>query len=173
MNADLSITGDLCGSTYVDAAFERFIKTIVGEEAYERIPEKERRRMANNFELEVKRTYNGDNTPYSVELLGVEDNEEMGIEDDTIQLKPLVSVCSSLVGPSLNIVQIDAQDRLRPCYQPDHDPRRATNRPSSGTRTQCEGISNASPAFLDRFNDIHRPFYWWEDSARTSTCSSD
>lgn len=62
----------------------------MGEEAYNRIPEKERRRMATNFELEVKRTYNGDNTPYSVELLGVEDNEDMGIEDDTIQLKPCV-----------------------------------------------------------------------------------
>jgi hypothetical protein len=81
-------TGALCGSTYVDAAFEKYIKTIVGEREYMEVPERERKRMADDFEYQVKRTYNGDSTVYSVELADVEDNDAVGIEDGTIQLKP-------------------------------------------------------------------------------------
>ena len=44
--------------------------------------------MLREFEMAVKRCYTGDNKEYSVDLPGVEDNIDMGIDDDTIKLKP-------------------------------------------------------------------------------------
>lgn len=44
--------------------------------------------MMQLFEMSVKRSYAGDEGPYSVDLQGVEDNPDEGIDDDTIVLKP-------------------------------------------------------------------------------------
>lgn len=44
--------------------------------------------MLREFEMSVKRCYTGDDKEYSVDLQGVEDDPEQGIDDDTIKLKP-------------------------------------------------------------------------------------
>ncbi|KAF2815177.1 uncharacterized protein BDZ99DRAFT_408930 [Mytilinidion resinicola] len=77
--------GDLCGSVFVDAAFEKYVKTVVGEGDYNTIREKAKKRMMKEFEVSVKRCYTGDNKEFSVDLPGVEDNPDEGIEDDTIR----------------------------------------------------------------------------------------
>ncbi|KAJ4292499.1 hypothetical protein N0V90_009161 [Kalmusia sp. IMI 367209] len=108
--------GGLCGSVYLDQAFERYIKTIVGEDQYNSIKERDKKKMIQEFELAVKRTYSGDDKPYSVDLRGVEDNPNEGIDDDTITLKPSVlqTVFDHVIGQIMRLVekQIDeAQER--------------------------------------------------------------
>ncbi|KAF2643572.1 actin-like ATPase domain-containing protein [Massarina eburnea CBS 473.64] len=108
--------GGLCGSVYLDQAFERYIKTIVGEEEYKAIKERDKKKMLQEFELSVKRTYSGDDKPYSVDLRGVQDNLDDGIDDDTITLKPSVlqTVFDHVIGQIMRLVekQIDeAQER--------------------------------------------------------------
>jgi hypothetical protein len=71
---------------FLDAAFEKHIKLVVGEQQYNRISERKRKKMLQSFETAVKRCFIGDNKEFSVDLPGVEDNAEMGIEDDTIKL---------------------------------------------------------------------------------------
>lgn len=83
--------GGLCGSVFVDAAFERYVKTVVGEKEYEAIRPRARKRMMKEFENSVKRCYTGDDKEFSVDLPGVQDNPEEGIDDDTIKLKPYVT----------------------------------------------------------------------------------
>lgn len=73
---------------FVDAAFEKYVKTVVGEKDYDAIKEKAKKRMMKEFEVSVKRCYTGDDKEFSVDLTGVDDNPKMGIEDDTIRLKP-------------------------------------------------------------------------------------
>jgi hypothetical protein len=80
--------GDLCGSVFVDAAFEKYVKTVVGEQDYNAIKPKAKKKMMKEFEVSVKRCYTGDDKEFSVDLPGVEDHPEEGIEDDTIRLKP-------------------------------------------------------------------------------------
>lgn len=83
------VTGGLCGSVFVDAAFEKYIKTLVGQDDYDSIKEKPKKRMMREFEMSVKRCFTGDNNKiFSVDLLGVDDNAKEGIVDDTISLKP-------------------------------------------------------------------------------------
>jgi hypothetical protein len=72
----------------VDLAFEKYIKTLVGEAEYNKTREKARMMMLRDFENSVKRCYTGDNKVYSVDLRGVDDNPDVGIQDDTIKLKP-------------------------------------------------------------------------------------
>ncbi|KAI0517987.1 hypothetical protein F5B22DRAFT_654313 [Xylaria bambusicola] len=80
--------GDLCGSVFLDLAFERYITTIVGEEAYSYIKQVNKNKMLREFEFGVKRAFDGaEDKDYSVDLKGVEDNIEEGIVDDTIPLK--------------------------------------------------------------------------------------
>jgi hypothetical protein len=69
-------------------AFERYIITLVGEQQYERTKDAHKRKMLKEFEYGIKRSFTGDaSRDYSVELKGVEDNEEEGILDDTIPIK--------------------------------------------------------------------------------------
>ncbi|KAF2264554.1 hypothetical protein CC78DRAFT_463345, partial [Lojkania enalia] len=79
--------GELCGSVYLDQAFERYIKTIVGDQ-WNMIKEKAKKKMMDEFELSIKRCYTGEDQIYSVDLYGVEDNPKEGIDDETILLKP-------------------------------------------------------------------------------------
>ena len=80
--------GGLCGAVFVDAAFEKHIKMLVGEQTYNSINERRRLRMLREFENAVKRCFSGDNKEYSVDLPGVEDDPDNGIDDGTIRIKP-------------------------------------------------------------------------------------
>jgi hypothetical protein len=84
---NISDEGDKCGSIFLDKAFIKYVKLIVGEEVYERLKDKAKARMHQDFEG-VKRCYTGDNKTYSVDLQGIDDNESVGIDNDTIKLKP-------------------------------------------------------------------------------------
>lgn len=85
----MTSTGDLCGSVFLDLAFERLIRTLVGVEKYSIIKESNKKRMMRDFEAGVKRAYAGDpNKEYTVDLRGVEDDESNDICDETITLKP-------------------------------------------------------------------------------------
>ncbi|KAH7125733.1 hypothetical protein B0J11DRAFT_506551 [Dendryphion nanum] len=108
--------GGLCGSVYLDQAFERYIKTIVGENEWKQIKDKSKKKMMKEFEESIKRCYAGDNQEYSVDLQGVDDNPQEGIDDDTITLKPSVlkTVFDHVIGQIMRLVekQIDeAQEK--------------------------------------------------------------
>ncbi|KAH6849437.1 hypothetical protein B0T12DRAFT_418225 [Alternaria alternata] len=108
--------GDQCGSVFLDHAFVRWVQTIVGEREYENIKPKAKRRMLQQFEAGVKRCFTGDDKVYSVELPGVEDNRDCGIDDDTISLKPNVlrTLFDHIINQIMALVdrQIDeAQDK--------------------------------------------------------------
>ncbi|KAJ8131335.1 hypothetical protein O1611_g2287 [Lasiodiplodia mahajangana] len=80
--------GGLCGSVFLDMAFERYIIGLVGQEAYAGIKQANKNKMLRDFEFGVKRAFDGsDDKDYSVDLKGIDDNEEEGIVDDTIPLK--------------------------------------------------------------------------------------
>ncbi|KAI1123685.1 hypothetical protein F5Y10DRAFT_285795 [Nemania abortiva] len=80
--------GGLCGSVFLDMAFERYIMGLVGQEVYAGTKQANRNKMLQDFEFGVKRAFDGsDNNDYSVDLKGIGDNEEEGIVDDTIPLK--------------------------------------------------------------------------------------
>ncbi|KAF2034234.1 actin-like ATPase domain-containing protein, partial [Setomelanomma holmii] len=80
--------GALCGSVYLDQAFEKYIKIVVGEEQWANTKDKAKKKMMREFELSIKRCYAGDDQQYSVDLQGVEDNPQESIDDETIGLKP-------------------------------------------------------------------------------------
>ncbi|KAH7008907.1 hypothetical protein EDB80DRAFT_574486 [Ilyonectria destructans] len=80
--------GGLCGSIFLDTSFEKHIRTLVGETQYANIKPIHKLRMMKMFELGVKRSFTSEsNKDYSVDLRGVEDNFDEGIEDDCITLK--------------------------------------------------------------------------------------
>jgi hypothetical protein len=72
----------------LDSEFEKYISTIVGEDAYLRIRKDNRKKMLQEFEYGIKRAFCGDEEEqYSVDLRGVEDNTQHGIFDGTITVK--------------------------------------------------------------------------------------
>ncbi|KAK7398435.1 hypothetical protein QQX98_012186 [Neonectria punicea] len=80
--------GGLCGSIFLDTSFEQHICTLVGEKEYAEIKPIHKQRMMKMFELGVKRSFTLEsNKDYSVDLRGVVDNYDEGIEDDCITLK--------------------------------------------------------------------------------------
>lgn len=82
------MTGGLCGSVFLDMAFERYIAGLVGQEVYSALKSENKDKMLLEFEFGIKRAFNGDgHQDYSVDLKGIEDNEEEGIIDFTIPLK--------------------------------------------------------------------------------------
>lgn len=91
----LIIIGDLCGSVFLDLAFEKCIIAIVGEDQYyntagERrgIKETGRKKMMEQFEFGIKRNFTGmPDQKFSVDLKGVDDNVNEGILDDTILIQ--------------------------------------------------------------------------------------
>ncbi|KAL8790194.1 MAG: hypothetical protein Q9213_000725 [Squamulea squamosa] len=74
--------------SWKNAQLATYVTTIVGKDQYSEIRPKSRKKMLREFEMSVKRCYTGDDREYSVDLQGVEDNPEQGIDDDTIKLKP-------------------------------------------------------------------------------------
>lgn len=72
---------------FLDQAFEKHIRTVVGEHQYAGLKEKSKQKMMKEFETAVKRSYAGDSKDYSVDLPGVDDDLAEGIDDDTVTLK--------------------------------------------------------------------------------------
>lgn len=95
--------GGLCGSAFIDMSFEKFVKTKVGKEQFEGIRLKHRKRMLQEFDVQVKRSFAGDDKITSVELRGIEDNPAEGIIDESITIpgslvrKMFDPVCNQVV----------------------------------------------------------------------------
>lgn len=81
------LTGDLCGSVYLDQDFEKYIRNIVGEEQWGTLKVRSKQKMMSEFES-IKRAFAGDDQQFSVDLQGVKDNPDEGIEDETITIRP-------------------------------------------------------------------------------------
>ncbi|KAF4419189.1 actin-like ATPase domain-containing [Fusarium acutatum] len=80
--------GGLCGSVFLDAAFEKSIKAIVGLDQYNRLKDRHKKKMLQTFDYAIKRAFAPNSSAdYSVDLPGVEDNEAKGILDERIALK--------------------------------------------------------------------------------------
>nr|EAQ70857.1 hypothetical protein MGCH7_ch7g264 [Pyricularia oryzae 70-15] len=85
--------GDLCGSVYINHAFEKDLKLRVGERQYKSIQRARRRKMLLDFDT-VKQSYEGDPTKdFEVDLKGVQDSKENGIEDETIAISAWSAIC--------------------------------------------------------------------------------
>lgn len=79
--------GDLCGSVFLDMAFENHIRMLVGREQYEGLRPRNKRRMMEAFEFGIKRSFSKEDTAnLSVDLKGVEDDDENGIDDEIITI---------------------------------------------------------------------------------------
>jgi molecular chaperone DnaK (HSP70) len=84
-------SGDKCGATYVDQEFLSWLKSWLGEEAFNLIPEQKLRhgsRLMNDFEL-AKNGFSGVEDDMEVQLpreCGIEDDEEKGIEDYSLTI---------------------------------------------------------------------------------------
>ena len=82
------LLGGLCGSVFLDASFQQYIATIVGEAEYNNIKESNRKKMMREFEYGIKRSFSEKNDQvYSVDLRGVKDDPKNNIIDDTITVK--------------------------------------------------------------------------------------
>jgi len=67
--------------------FEDFVKLKVGKAEYAKINEKHRKRMMLDFDVQVKRSFSGqDEKKRSVELRDVEDNVKEEIIDESVML---------------------------------------------------------------------------------------
>ncbi|KAF3092569.1 hypothetical protein TWF225_001905 [Orbilia oligospora] len=78
--------GGLCGSIFLDLAFENFIKTKVGELKYNSIQERHKKKMLDEFENQIKWNFEGDaKRLYSVELRGAGDDQEE--DEDLIEVE--------------------------------------------------------------------------------------
>lgn len=73
---------------YLDQAFEKYIRLIVGESQWKGLKNKSKQKMMLEFENSIKRSFAGDDKHFSVDLQDVEDNPSVGIDDETITLKP-------------------------------------------------------------------------------------
>lgn len=81
-------TGGLCGSVFLDIAFQKYIETIIGEMQYNGIKQTNHKKMMREFEYGIKRCFSEHNDQtYSVDLKGVKNDPENGIVDDTITVK--------------------------------------------------------------------------------------
>lgn len=83
--------GELCGSVYLDIAFQHYIVMLTGSEQYKTLTPTAKRKMINNDFDRIKRLFgseeDGDDEEYSVELRGVKDDRVHGIIDGTIKLE--------------------------------------------------------------------------------------
>ena len=72
---------------FLDTAFETFIETLVGKDQYNSIKEVNRKRMMEDFEYGIKRTFSEKSVQtYSVDLRGVKDDPENNVMDGTITI---------------------------------------------------------------------------------------
>jgi hypothetical protein len=86
--------------------FERYIISLVGPEVYAGIKQANRNKMLRDFEFGVKRAFDGSSDKdYSVDLKGIDDDEEKGIVDDTIPLKLYVdSTVATMASSSRRLI---------------------------------------------------------------------
>ncbi len=81
-------TGGLCGSVFLDRAFQKHIEETIGETEYRSLRARNRKKMMRDFEYGIKRCFREhDDQTYYVDLRGVKDDPKNGIFDDTITLK--------------------------------------------------------------------------------------
>jgi hypothetical protein len=67
--------------------FEKFVKTKVGENQYNEIRGKYKKRMMLDFDVQVKRNFSGrDEKKRAVELRDVKSNPKEGVIDENITL---------------------------------------------------------------------------------------
>ncbi|KAK6499972.1 hypothetical protein TWF481_010329 [Arthrobotrys musiformis] len=84
-------SGDKCGASYVDKEFLSWLEKWIGSEAFGKIPVEKTRhgsQMMNSFEIN-KLSFSGDDEEMEVLIpveTGLEDNEELNIEDRTLTL---------------------------------------------------------------------------------------
>lgn len=83
-----TLAGGLCGSVFLDLAFEKYIEKVVGQKQYKKIKDSNRKKMMREFEYGIKRCFSELNDEkFSVDLKGVKENPRSGIIDDTITIK--------------------------------------------------------------------------------------
>lgn len=64
------------------------MRTLLGEELYDAVRPKYKNDLMRAFESRVKRVFRGDmEDDHVMDFLGVEDNEEAGIEDNELLVK--------------------------------------------------------------------------------------
>ena len=84
--------GDLCGSAFLDTAFEEYIREIVGPSQYDdekKIRARDKRAMMRDFENGIKRSFTKSNIRrMTVDLYGVDDDLKNGIRDESITIHP-------------------------------------------------------------------------------------
>ncbi|KAF8420973.1 hypothetical protein EV426DRAFT_610121 [Tirmania nivea] len=84
--------GDLCGSAFLDMAFEEFIREIVGPSQYDdekKIRPRDKNAMMRDFEDGLKRSFTKNyESIMTVDLKGVDDDSGKGIDDECITIEP-------------------------------------------------------------------------------------
>ncbi|KAF8244520.1 actin-like ATPase domain-containing protein [Wilcoxina mikolae CBS 423.85] len=83
--------GDFCGSIFIDKSFEAYIERHVGRTQYNNIRDKNKRKMRQSFDWGIKPDFKydlGQNRRLTIDLRGVPDDIDRGIEDGTIFLDP-------------------------------------------------------------------------------------
>jgi hypothetical protein len=75
----------------LNAAFEKYVMTIVGSKQYLGIKERYRRDMVLEFDRSIKRGYMGEKKAKTVHLRDVKDDRGNGIFDEEIKLQPWVT----------------------------------------------------------------------------------
>ncbi|KAG9649800.1 hypothetical protein KCU95_g15447, partial [Aureobasidium melanogenum] len=105
-------SGGLCGSTNLDIEFEKHIIALVGMSQYKKLREKDRTKMMQDFEYNIKRCFSGNSGNFTVDLPGVADNPELGIDDDEITLdrQGLKSMFDLVCNQIQNLVEKQIED---------------------------------------------------------------
>ncbi|KAF8245037.1 actin-like ATPase domain-containing protein [Wilcoxina mikolae CBS 423.85] len=77
-------TGALCGSVFLDYAFEQYIRRLLGDKAINDMKPRSKHEMMRTWEEKVKFTFGNTTDPeavYEVNVPGVPDNDDTNIED--------------------------------------------------------------------------------------------
>ncbi len=82
------LAGGLCGSVYLNIGFQKYIETLIGKDQYDSLSDPSKRKMMTEFDQTLKRIFNErSNEVHTIDLYGVEDDPENGIDDNTTVLK--------------------------------------------------------------------------------------
>ncbi|TGZ81553.1 actin-like ATPase domain-containing protein [Ascodesmis nigricans] len=81
LNEAVSGTGDLCGSVYLDQAFDKYIRQLLGNARVDRMKPRARQQMAKSFERVKIRFGNTTDSYFEVIVPGIADDDELNIED--------------------------------------------------------------------------------------------
>ncbi|KAG9557021.1 hypothetical protein KCU71_g11127, partial [Aureobasidium melanogenum] len=105
-------SGGLCGSVYLDIEFEKHIIALVGKSQYENLRKRDKVKMMQDFEYNIKRCFSGNSGNYTVDMPGVADNPELGIDDDEVTLdrQGLKSMFDLVCNQIQNLVEKQIED---------------------------------------------------------------